>query len=33
MACIARNVWNLLICSGSLWVAWLNHYRLKRIDF
>ncbi|CAN1821591.1 hypothetical protein LINPERHAP1_LOCUS29580 [Linum perenne] len=33
MACLARNIWNFLMKSGSLWVAWLNSSRLKYKDF
>ncbi|CAN1821237.1 hypothetical protein LINPERHAP1_LOCUS29421 [Linum perenne] len=31
--CLARNIWNFLMRSGSLWVAWLNSSRLKNKDF
>ncbi|CAN1147980.1 Transposon TX1 uncharacterized 149 kDa protein [Linum perenne] len=29
---IMRHLWNLLIKSGSLWVAWIEAYRLKGRD-
>ncbi|CAN1181001.1 hypothetical protein LINPERPRIM_LOCUS5962, partial [Linum perenne] len=33
VVCIARNIWSLLLRSGSLWVAWLSSSRLKKQDF
>lgn len=29
VACIARNIWSLLLKSGSLWVAWCHSYLLR----
>ncbi|CAN1725564.1 hypothetical protein LINPERHAP1_LOCUS139 [Linum perenne] len=33
MACIARHLWTLVLCSGSIWVAWVNYYRIRVRDF
>ncbi|CAN0889477.1 LINE-1 reverse transcriptase homolog [Linum grandiflorum] len=32
-ACIFRHVWSVLMKAGSLWIAWLNHYRFKGRSF
>ncbi|CAL1371778.1 unnamed protein product [Linum trigynum] len=32
-ACVVRHVWNVLISSGSLWVAWVQRYRIKQKSF
>ncbi|CAN0924228.1 hypothetical protein LINGRAHAP2_LOCUS34045 [Linum grandiflorum] len=32
IACTGRHLWNLLLCSGSLWVAWTTRYRLRGGD-
>ncbi|CAN0922147.1 Putative ribonuclease H protein At1g65750 [Linum grandiflorum] len=29
VACVSRHLWNLLLCSGSIWVAWNTLYRLR----
>ncbi|CAN0908897.1 Putative ribonuclease H protein At1g65750 [Linum grandiflorum] len=29
VACTSRHLWSLLLCSGSLWVAWNMLYRLR----
>ncbi|CAN1229520.1 hypothetical protein LINPERPRIM_LOCUS3147 [Linum perenne] len=23
-------IWSIILCSGSLWVAWMKHYKLKK---
>lgn len=28
-----RHIWNLFACSGSIWVAWVQHYLLKGRSF
>ncbi|CAN0903881.1 hypothetical protein LINGRAHAP2_LOCUS22775, partial [Linum grandiflorum] len=28
-ACIIRHLWNILMQSGSLWITWILHYRVK----
>ncbi|CAN1304729.1 LINE-1 reverse transcriptase homolog [Linum perenne] len=33
MACIARHIWTLMLCSGSIWVAWIKYYRIRVRDF
>ncbi|CAN0906355.1 Putative ribonuclease H protein At1g65750 [Linum grandiflorum] len=29
-ACVLRHVWSVLLQAGSLWIAWIMEYRLKR---
>ncbi|CAN1297431.1 LINE-1 reverse transcriptase homolog [Linum perenne] len=29
VAAVIKHLWQLLLCAGSLWVAWVNKYRLK----
>ncbi|CAN0888287.1 Putative ribonuclease H protein At1g65750 [Linum grandiflorum] len=29
-ACVLRHVWSILLQAGSLWIAWIMEYRLKR---
>lgn len=29
LACELRNLWDVIICAGSLWVAWIEAYILK----
>ncbi|CAI0558717.1 unnamed protein product [Linum tenue] len=31
-ACVLRHLWNLLAKAGSLWVAWIQKYRIKGND-
>ncbi|CAN1841986.1 LINE-1 retrotransposable element ORF2 protein [Linum perenne] len=31
-ACSSRHIWSFILCSGSLWVAWVKTYRLKQKD-
>ncbi|CAI0459963.1 unnamed protein product [Linum tenue] len=32
-ACVMRHIWAILLKQGSLWVAWIWGYRIKRMDF
>ncbi|CAN0915835.1 hypothetical protein LINGRAHAP2_LOCUS29340 [Linum grandiflorum] len=32
VACTSRHLWSILLCSGSIWVAWVSTYRLRGAD-
>ncbi|CAN1152938.1 hypothetical protein LINPERHAP2_LOCUS19062 [Linum perenne] len=32
VACVARHIWSILSQSGSIWIVWVNRYRLKGTD-
>ncbi|CAL1411632.1 unnamed protein product [Linum trigynum] len=32
-ACVTRHIWAILLKQGSLWVAWIWEYRIKRGSF
>ncbi|CAN0893220.1 Putative ribonuclease H protein At1g65750 [Linum grandiflorum] len=32
IACNSRHLWSVLLQSGSIWVAWVSYYRLRRFD-
>ncbi|CAN0878690.1 Putative ribonuclease H protein At1g65750 [Linum grandiflorum] len=32
VACTSRHLWSILLCSGSIWVAWISLYRLRRVS-
>ncbi|CAN1154403.1 Putative ribonuclease H protein At1g65750 [Linum perenne] len=33
ISCVIRHIWSILAAAGSIWVAWINLYRLKKVLF
>ncbi|CAN1336996.1 hypothetical protein LINPERPRIM_LOCUS37405, partial [Linum perenne] len=29
ISCVIRHIWNILAAAGSIWVAWVNMFRIK----